>query len=153
MTNSVPVIRPADDGHLGLSRVLATALPDTLGTPEGPDRYSVTAMLTRRPSHFEIAAIHSRETSDRLDGAGYPTVELSVSDRRLQIANTSLEELRDGLSTVLADLIWDISRQGRESAAALAEVQVDRSQEELDRVSAVLEIAESVHFRPSRAGR
>ncbi|WP_344777448.1 hypothetical protein [Gryllotalpicola kribbensis] len=153
MTNSVPVIRPADDGHLGLSRVLATTLPDALGTPEAPDRYSVTAMLTRRPSHFEIAAIHSRETSDRLDRAGYPTVELSVSDRRLQIANTSLEELRDGLSTVLADLIRDISLDGRENAAALAEIQEDRSQEELDRVSAVLEIAESVHFLPSRPAR
>lgn len=152
MTNSVPVIRPADDGHLGLSRVLATTLPDALGTPEAPDRYSVTAMLTRRPSHFEIAAIHSCETSDRLDRAGYPTVELSVSDRRLQIANTSLEELRDGLSTVLADLIRDISLDGRENAA-VAEIQEDRSQEELDRVSAVLEIAESVHFLPSRPAR
>jgi len=132
-----------------LSRVLATTLPAALGTADAPDRYSVSAVFTRRPSHFEIAAISGPEARDFLDEAGYPAIELSISDRRLEIGNTNLEELRDGLSTVLADLIAGISARGREDAAARAAADEDRSKRELDRAAAVLEIAESVRFVPS----
>src|SRR6478736_1387528 len=98
-----------DVAALGLGSVLVGSLPAALLTDHAPERYTVEAVFTRRPERDEVTEILGIETRDRLARAGYPTVEVTVSDRRLEIANTNLEELRDGLAAVLADRLAEIS--------------------------------------------
>ncbi len=134
---------------LGLGSVLVGSLPSALMTDEAPDRYTVEAVFTRRPERDEVVEILGSETRDFLAKAGYPTVEVTVSDRRLEIANTNLEELRDGLATVLADRLAEISAavRARQNAAAIRFQ--DAAAYENVRTRAVAVLAESVAFLPS----
>lgn len=138
----------ADAATLGLGSVLVGSLPVALMTDEAPDRYTVEAVFTRRPERDEVTQILDGATRDFLAEAGYPGVEVTVSDRRLEIANTSLEELRDGLAAVLAERLTQISegvRAGRD--AAIARFQIAAESERV-RAAAVAALAESVTFRP-----
>lgn len=135
-----------DAGLLGLGSVLVGSLPATLLTDRAPDRYTVEAVFTRRPERDEVAQILGSETRAFLARAGYSTVEVTVSDRRLEIANTNLEELRDGLADVLTERLAQISAdvQGQQrNAAARFQVAADHEQE---RAAAVAALAESVTF-------
>lgn len=131
---------------LGLSAVLVGSLPATLMTDDAPDRYTVEAVFTRKADRAEITAIQGHETRTRLSAHGFPTVELRVTDRRLEVANTNLEELRDGLATVIADLLAEIS------VALITEREIaahrfhDGSDREQARAAAVASLAESVVF-------
>lgn len=139
----------ADAATLGLGSVLVGSLPAALMTEDAPDRYMVEAVFSRRPEREEVAAILGAETRDCLTNSGYPTVEVTVSDRRLEIANTNLEELRDGLASVLADRLAEISadvRTTRETAAARF---ADAAVSEHERATAVTALAASVAFRTS----
>ncbi|KJL38958.1 hypothetical protein RS81_02370 [Microbacterium terrae] len=136
----------ADAAALGLGSVLVGSLPAALMTEGAPDRYTVEAVFSRRPEQEEVTAILGDETRDYLTKWGYRNVEVTVSDRRLEIANTNLEELRDGLAGVLADRLADISagvRTTREIAAARF---ADAIASEHDRATAVTALAESVAF-------
>ena len=126
--------------------MLVGSLPATLLTDAAPDRYTVEAVFTRRPEPEEIKEILGADTRAFLAKAGHPTVELTVSDRRLEIANTNLEELRDGLAALLAARLADISAglHARREAAAL-QFQ-DAAEHEQDRAAAVAALAESVSF-------
>ncbi|KQR91020.1 MAG: hypothetical protein J0I33_13955 [Microbacterium ginsengisoli] len=138
-----------DAATLGLRSVLVGSLPAALMTEDAPDRYTVEAVFSRRPEREEVAQILGSETRDVLASSGYPTVEVTVSDRRLEIANTNLEELRDGLARVLADRLSEIStvvRATREAAAARFE---DAAASEHVRASAVTALAASVTFMTS----
>lgn len=140
----------ADIGLLGLGNVLVGSLPATLLTDDAPATYTVEAVFTRRPDPDEIDQILAADTRDYLERRGYPAVQVHVSDRRLEIAGTSLEQLRDGLGAVLAERLADIStgiRSRRESAALRFQEASDREQ---DRAAAVASLAESVSFaRPA----
>ncbi|QPE03896.1 hypothetical protein IT882_11615 [Microbacterium schleiferi] len=139
----------SDAATLGLGSVLVGSLPAALLTDESPDRYTVEAVFTRRPDRDEVVQILDNQTRDALTRAGYPTVEITVSDRRLEIANTNLEELRDGLATVLAERLAAISdsvRAGRDEAAARSH---DAAATEHLRAAAVVELAGSVAFHRS----
>ncbi len=136
-------------GPLGLSSVLASSLPAALMTADTPDRYTVEAVFTRRPERDEIIGILGDETRELLVRSGYPTVELTISDRRLEIANTNLEELRDGLARVLADRLAEISAGMYASQEAAAVRFQDAAESEQARAAAVVALAESVIFRPS----
>lgn len=131
---------------LGLGSVLIGSLPDTLLTERAPDRYTVEAVFTRRTDHDEVVAIQSAATRSFLSANGFPTVELRVADRRLEIANTNLEELRDGLAAVLAERLADISssllaeRHEREHRVQ------DASDREQVRAASVAALAESIGF-------
>ncbi len=139
----------ADAATLGLGSVLVGSLPAALMTDDAPERYTVETVFTRRPQKDEVAAILDGETRDFLTRAGYPTVEVAVSDRRLEIANTNLEELRDGLAAVLMDRLAEISERVRAVRDA-AEVRMkDAADHEHTRAAAVVALAESVHFRAS----
>lgn len=131
---------------LGLNSVLVPSLPATLMTNEAPDRYTVEAVFTRKADRDEIIAIQNSETRARLTAHGYSTVELHVSDRRLEIANTNLIELRDGLADVIADTLADISA----SIRVTREIATHRSEEalsqEVARATAVTALAESISF-------
>lgn len=138
-----------DAAALGLSAVLAGSLPASLMTDNAPDRYTVEAVFTRRPERGEIAGILGSETRDALVQAGFSTVEVTISDRRLLIANTNLEELRDGLASVLADRLAEISEGVRSKEAAAAVRNTDAAAGEQIRAAAVAALAESVVFRTS----
>ncbi|SIS10936.1 hypothetical protein [Microbacterium sp. RURRCA19A] len=108
-------IEPApasSDSDLGLTSVLPGSLPKSLGTPDAPQRYQIDAVFNRRPLPEELNALHADTAT--LPEAGYPDVTLTVSDRRLEIHQSNLEELESGLSTVLADVLARISRNVRD---------------------------------------
>ncbi|QKJ18858.1 hypothetical protein [Microbacterium hominis] len=142
-----------DAATLGLGSVLVGSLPAALLTDHAPERYTVEAVFTRRPERDEVTAILGSETRERLTTAGYPTVEVTVSDRRLEIANTSLEELGDGLATVLADRLAEISGDVRARRDAAAVKYHDAAEIEHVRATAVAALASSVAFRVSAPDR
>ncbi len=139
----------ADAVKLGLGSVLVSSLPAALMTDDAPDRYTVEAVFTRRPERDEIEQILGSETRARLASAGYPTVEVTISDRRLEIANTNLEELRDGLGSVLASRLAEISAGVRARRDAAAVRFRDAAGVEHARAAAVAALAGSVTFRAS----
>lgn len=139
----------ADAATLGLGSVLVGSLPAALMTADAPDRYMVEAVFSRRPERDEVVAILGSETRDRLTKSGYPTVEVTVSDRRLEIANTNLEELRDGLANVLADRLAEISAAVRATRDAAAVRFADAAASEKERATAVTALAGSVSFTTS----
>jgi hypothetical protein len=131
---------------LGLESILIGSLPAALMTDEAPDRYTVEAVFTRKTDRDEVAAIQGGDTRAYLSANGFPTVELHVADRRLEIANTNLEELRDGLAAVIADRLADISA-GLQSERDLAAIRFqDASVREQRRAASVVALAESVSF-------
>ena len=138
-----------DAATLGLGSVLVGSLPAALMTADAPDRYTVEAVFTRRPERDEVIEILGSDTRDFLAKAGYPTVEVAVSDRRLEIANTNLEELRDGLASVLADRLAQISAGVRDRQNAAAIIFQKAATSEHARVATVTALAESVTFAPS----
>lgn len=137
---------------LGLGSVLVGSLPAALLTDHAPDRYTVEAVFTRRPERDEVTEILGSDTRQMLARAGYPTVELTVSDRRLEIANTNLEELRDGLGSVLAGLLADISAGVRTRRDAAAMRFQDAATSEHARAAAVASLAEAVTFEVAPEG-
>lgn len=141
-----------NDSPLGLGSVLVGSLPATLMTDDAPDRYTVEAVFTRQADRDEVTAIHDGSTRDHLTECGYPTVELHVSDRRLEIANTNLEELRDGLAVVIADHLAAISLKLRAERELAALRFSEATGLEQQRAASVAELAESVSFsRPTHA--
>lgn len=142
----------ADTATLGLGSVLVGSLPAALMTDEAPDRYTVEAVFTRRPERDEITEILGSGTRERLARAGYSTVELTISDRRLEIANTNLEELRDGLGGVLANRLAEISEDVRAKQDAAAVRFREAAIGEQDRAASVAALAESVTFHTSADG-
>ena len=139
----------AHSATLGLASVLVASLPAALMTEAAPDRYTVEAVFTRRPEKEEVAEIVGTRTRDVLVSAGYPTVALAVADRRLVIADTNLEELRDGLAAVIADRLAAISTQihARQDAAAI--LFEEAAMREHTRAAAVTALAESIAFESS----
>lgn len=139
----------ADAATLGLGSVLVGSLPVALMIADAPDRYTVEAVFTRRPDRDEVTQILSGDTREFLGAAGYPTVELTVSDRRLEISNTNLEELRDGLAARLADRLSEISATVRARRDAATHRFEDAAANEQLRAAAVTALAESVTFHAS----
>jgi hypothetical protein len=139
---------PLQDGMLGVGSILVASLPAALLTDDAPDRYTVEGVFTRKPSREEIAAILSPETRDRLSEDGYSTVEVTVSDRRLVISNTNLEELRSGLATLIAEILFDIDTDARASAALTAGLLREATEQEHQRAAAVVALAAAVAFTP-----
>ena len=132
--------------ELEVGAILTDALPSTLLTPEAPERYTVSAVFTRRPSRAEIDAIHGNDTRAALTAAGYPTVELRVSDRRLEIANTNLEELNYGLAAAIAERLHDISLDTEAAHERFEAELLEKSQRETDRAALVALAAAAVTF-------
>lgn len=132
--------------ELEVGAVLADTLPPTLLTPEAPERYTVSAVFTRRPGRAEIDAIHDTHTRDALTAAGYPTAELRVSDRRLEIGNTNLQELTDGLAAAIAERLHVISRDTAAAHKRFEAELMKQSQRETDRAALVALAAAAVTF-------
>ncbi|MDQ0710161.1 hypothetical protein QFZ52_002813 [Arthrobacter woluwensis] len=73
------------------------------------ERYTVPTILNRRPSRSEHERLLHLAASDRLTEAGYPDVGLILNERRLDITNTTLDELSEGLALLLGALIQELS--------------------------------------------
>lgn len=138
--------QPREPEPLGLRRILPDTLPPALLTDEAPERYTVEAVLTRRAEPDEASAIRGAETAAYFAENGYPHAQIRVSDRRLEIIDTSLEELKGGLATVIANRLAEIDSTltaDRAVAAARIRVLADREKE---RAASVAALAESVSF-------
>ncbi|WP_162940339.1 hypothetical protein [Gryllotalpicola protaetiae] len=134
---------------LGLSHILTSLLPATVHTDGGPERYMINAVFTRRPSGGEILALNGPEARAWLDRAGYPQVTTRVSDRRLEIANTSLEELQAGLGSVLGRLLAEISASDAARLETLARNLDGAEQYEAKRWEEVRARAGAIQFAES----
>lgn len=131
---------------LSLSGVLASALPHDLGTAKGPALYTVPAVFSRRPEPRELDLLHSINVSRRLDESGYGDVELLVSDRRLLITNTNLEELKAGLARLVGTILREISEQALLERISRAEELDALSLIEEHRLEALRSSAAEIHF-------
>jgi hypothetical protein len=80
---------------------------------EVPPRYTVSAVFSRRVNPAEARGIQGPTTHKRLEELGYGHINLVIDDRRLEIVNTNLEELKSGLASTLGSLIREISDQMR----------------------------------------
>ncbi|WFR84512.1 hypothetical protein [Arthrobacter sp. Y-9] len=100
---------------LRLQGVLFSGIRD--GVEEDPrvEKYTVPAILSRRPTPAERRLMAQVASAGHLAAAGYPDVELILSDRRLDITNTSLEELKSGLALLLGALVRDLAERAREA--------------------------------------
>jgi len=137
---------PTNAVELGLGAVLIDALPPTLFTSSAPELYTVAAVFTRNPTKSEIAAIHGDETRAALRDAGYRAVEVHVSDRRLEIANTNLNELATGLAAVIAERLHVISEHSASTNRRRAADALVASQRETDRAVLVARAVAAVSF-------
>ncbi|WP_344776786.1 hypothetical protein [Gryllotalpicola kribbensis] len=129
--------QPAAPEALGLSHILTSLLPPTVHTSDGPERYIVSAVFNRRPSAGEITGINGAAARSWLDRAQFPEISLKVSDRRLEIANTSLEQLASGLAATIAGLLAHLSAEDATQAHSAAGDLADHEQSEQRRLAAI----------------
>lgn len=135
----------------GVSHILVTELPTTIGTPDEPPRYDVAAVFTRRPAERELALLATPEVETRLAQAGYTGVRLHASDRRLIIEQTNLAELADGLAALIGDILLDLGNRAAAEQLSRDTSAADRERTEHDRAGAVLEAAKRIDFRPQHS--
>lgn len=137
---------PTIHDPLTVGSVLMDSLPGTLFTDEAPEKYMVAAVFNRRPEPEEIQAVLGHTVKQQLASAGYPNVELGVSNRRLEISNTCLEELRDGLASAIAGALAQQNERLQHQRRAAAAQFKKETDEETQRVQAVQNLASSVSF-------
>jgi hypothetical protein len=138
----------ASNAPLALAAVIASGLPDTLGSPDEPQRYDVPAVFNRRPESAEVVALSGEAARIALSEAGYPGVTLGAEDRRLHIRNTNLAELAEGLATEVATVVDDLSRAflaERAKERGLAEREANAQEAEAHETA---QLASKIHFDP-----
>lgn len=135
---------------LKLGTVLLDGLPGSLFTDQAPEKYLVAVVFNRRAEPEEADFLTGTAVKERLRSAGYPDVELNVVNRRLEISNTSLEELRDGLSVAIARELAGVEQKfERERVARNAQFRKEVDAES-KRSEAVQLLAQSITFDPAR---
>jgi len=135
-----------DEPWLGLAHIVTALLPQTLGTESAPERYTVVADFTRKPTTTELAVIVGPLVRRRLDAGGYPVANLVARDRRLEIRDTNLAELAGGLAGLLAALLIEISHAAAAQVAEAAAEATRRAESELARVRSVEIEAAAISF-------
>ncbi|GIG20316.1 hypothetical protein Cch01nite_10400 [Cellulomonas chitinilytica] len=138
-----------DDLHL-LS-VLESGLPAQLGTVDEPATYTVPIVVSRQVTPGERARLEDPETARRLavrtgTRQNGESLRLVVSDRRLLIENTTLDELRDGLADALSTMLQEMGDDLRSESSDRAAVAQSRAVEEQRRVAAVHAAVAAIHF-------
>lgn len=144
---------PADPepfAPFAVDHILVNDLPSTLGTVEAPERYTVSAVFTRRPLPQELDLLASAEIDARLSEAGYRTVTLRAADRRLLIENTNLAELREGLAELIGSLLDEIGAGVATTRSAQARDAAELAARAAERAHHVLTEVELVDFSPRR---
>ncbi|MGM0928090.1 MAG: hypothetical protein ACQEXN_00070 [Actinomycetota bacterium] len=107
------------DSTLRLTSVVAVSRE--LYAADAPARYTVSAAFSRRVLPAEARLIQGPATHERLREQGYGHISLMITEARLEIVNTSLEELKAGLASVIGSLIREISDQTRREQEQLDE--------------------------------
>lgn len=146
----------ADSGERGgdsfepfaVDHILLNDLPSVLGTIDAPERYTVTAVFTRRPLPLELELLASPATQALLSDAGYASVGLTTADRRLFITNTNLSELRQGLALVIGRILDDIGARVAETRLSQAREAAELAKRAAERVERVVAEASQVDFSP-----
>ncbi|MGR0221407.1 hypothetical protein [Agromyces sp. ZXT2-6] len=133
-----------------VDHILVNDLPSTLGTLEAPERYTVTAVFTRRPLQQELDLLAASDVDDRLTEAGYQAVTLRTADRRLLIDNTNLAELRDGLAHLIGSLLDDIGSRVATTRSTQAKDAAELASRAAERAHQVLEEVSKVDFSPKK---
>lgn len=131
---------------LRLVGILAHALPVSLGTADAPERYTVPAVFDRAPLPREVALIEGSSAAAELADAGYPAVTLKVVDRRLEIGQTSIGELKSGLAGLIASILHDASVLVRDQNDARLADLTAFAEREARRSAMVLREAAEVSF-------
>lgn len=133
-----------------VDHILLNDLPSALGTVDAPERYTVTAVFTRRPLPLELELLARPEAQTVLTEAGYPTVALTTADRRLFITNTNLSELREGLALVIGRILDDIGASVAETRSAQAREAAELAKRAAERAERVIAEAAQIDFSPHR---
>jgi hypothetical protein len=150
-----PVSSPDADAStfepFAVDHILLNDLPSSLGTIDAPERYTVTAVFTRRPLPLELEFLAGPRTQEQLSEAGFPAVSLTTADRRLFITNTNLSELRQGLARVIGRVLDDIGSDVSETRIEQAQKAAELAQRAAERVQRVYIEAQQIDFSPNRA--
>ncbi|SFR78105.1 hypothetical protein SAMN05428970_2328 [Agromyces sp. CF514] len=146
-----PTSHPAVDDHFCVTHVLVNELPSTLGTPEEPDHYSVSAVFSRRPTPAELTMLAAPNVGATLRDEGYAHVTLKPVDRRLVIGHTSLAELSGGLASLIGEVLFDIGTRARAEQRALDDTAAAHAQGEAQRAAKILEAVKRIDFGPSES--
>jgi hypothetical protein len=125
MAATAPSVRKERDTYthdLHLLSVLESGLPTQLGTVHEPASYTVPVVLSRQVTASERAHIEDPETARELSiqtGARQKgaALRLVVSDRRLLIENTTLDQLRDGLAGALTSMLRELGHDLRSESS------------------------------------
>jgi hypothetical protein len=128
--------------------VLESGLPLELGTPLQPAVYTVPLVFSRRVTAPERSLIECPETATRIADqfGGVPSLRLVVSDRRLLVEGTTLEQLRDGLARALNDMLEELGRELRKAGDQRAAAVVLRPQDARRRAATVHAVVSAIRF-------
>lgn len=146
MTTTIQTSPVRADAALTLSGVLASALPHDLHTAQGPTRYTVPAVFSRRPQPREIDLLRGSGVRQELADAGYSHIDLSVSDRRLLIGNTNLVELKSGLAHLVGEILARVSAQASKERQDRTEELDALGMVEEQRLEFLRQAAAEIHF-------
>lgn len=146
MTTTIHTSPVRADAALTLSGVLASALPHDLHTAQGPTRYTVPAVFSRRPQPREIDLLRGSGVRQELADAGYSHIDLSVSDRRLLIGNTNLAELKSGLAHLVGNILAGVSSQASKERQDRTEELDALGMVEEQRLEFLRQAAAEIHF-------
>jgi hypothetical protein len=111
VSSGEPAVDNSPESVLRLTSVVAVSRE--VYEEKAPDRYTVSAVFSRRVNPAEARLIQGPSAHERLAERGYGHVSLVIDDRRLEIVNTNLEELKAGLASVIGSLVREISEQTR----------------------------------------
>lgn len=131
---------------LGISHILASALPAELGTESSPGRYTVQCVLSRHVEPAELKMLLSEEIAARLSGDGFPVPTLTVSDRRLLVHDTNLEELDSGLARSIASALRHVTATVVAAMERRAETLAELQTRENARAEGVRATAKAIDF-------
>ncbi len=134
----------APGSTLRLTSVVAVSREAYVTDP--PPRYTVSAVFSRRVNPAEARLIQGPASHTRLDEAGYGHISLVIDDRRLEIVNTNLEELKAGLASVLGSLVREISEQTRLEQEKRDEAALTKSKSDDARRQDIEEQAQGISF-------
>lgn len=138
----------APSAVLNLTSVIASGLPIDLGLASAEEFYDVPAVFNRRPSSAEMDALRGAAGHDYLVRRGYGHVGMEVRDRRLIISHTNLEQLEQGLATVIADYVDMVSRAALAAQERKQEAAQLATDERSERAADVTRGATRVRFIP-----
>ena len=133
-----------------VDHILVDQLPGSLGTIQAPERYTVTAVFTRRPLPQELDLLKDPIVEEQLAAAGYPRIALTTSDRRLIISNTNLHELKHGLARAIGQILDDIGKRVATTRSAQARDAAELATRAAERASQIVDEASQIDFAPSR---